>query len=373
MRWAGLGLRYRSSRWVAAPALIGAVGLGGLCALRPLLAVGIVLLVALVVCVWARPALAAYLLIALTPVTAGINRGSALPVVRPNEALALVLGATLATRGVVRLRTGQMPKLRLDRLELSLLLMAVTSSLVPLLWMAVRQESITQDDLLYALVLWKYLGLYVIIRASVSTDRQVRRCLWLAVTAGCVVALLAILQSLGLFGVPRVLASYYAPFGYTDAFQARGSSTLGLPAATADLAIINLAVVSSLWWRYRRYRPVLAAAAALRDPGRRVCIAPGDRPSAERFPVGVGTACQLDGATAEPADLFLAQAVLQLEFPAGRPALGACHGRDSGDGLCVDRERLHVAAVGRRNPAARQLPVPRVRLGAQGLAGGSRR
>jgi len=282
--WAGLGLRYRSSRWVAAPALIGAVGLGGLCALRPLLALGIVLLVALVVCVWARPALAAYLLIALTPVTAGINRGSALPVVRPNEALALVLGATLATRGVVRLRTGQMPKLRLDRLELSLLLMAVTSSLVPLLWMAVRQESITQDDLLYALVLWKYLGLYVIIRASVSTDRQVRRCLWLAVTAGCIVALLAILQSLGLFGVPRVLASYYAPFGYTDAFQARGSSTLGLPAATADLAIINLAVVSSLWWRYRRYRPVLAAAAALLVMG---ALSAGEFSSAIGLFVGV--------------------------------------------------------------------------------------
>jgi putative peptidoglycan lipid II flippase len=282
--WAGPGLRDRSTRWVAGPALAAAVAAGGLCALRPRLALLIVALLALAAFVWVRPALAAGLIIVLTPVIAGINRGSALPVLRPNEALALVLGATLATRGLVRLRTGQMPGLRLDRLELSLLLMAVTSSLVPLLWMTVRHEAITRDDLLYALVLWKYLGLYVIIRVSVTTDRQVRRCMWLSVAAACVVALLAILQSLGLLGVTHLLATYYAPFGYTGAFQARGSSTLGLPAATADLAIINLAVVAGLWTRYRRYRPVLAAAAALLALG---ALSAGEFSSAIGLFVGV--------------------------------------------------------------------------------------
>jgi hypothetical protein len=248
---------------VAVPALAAAVTLGMLCALRPKLTLVVVLLVVVVVCVWARPALAAYLLIALTPLTAGINRGSALPVLRPQEAIALLVGTTLAARGLVRLRTGQLPKLRLDRLEWALVLMAVASSFVPLLWMAIRQQAISKDDVLYALVLWKYLGLYAIIRASVSTERQVRRCMWLSVSAACIVAALAILQSLGLFGIPGLLAHYYAPFGYTNAFAARGSATLGLPAATADLAIINLAVISGLWTRYRRYRPALAAGAAL--------------------------------------------------------------------------------------------------------------
>ena len=284
LSWTGPRLRRRPSYWVAVPTLIGALALGGLCALAPLLALGIALLVALAVGVWARPALAAYLLIALTPVTAGINRGSALPVLRPNEAIALVLGVTLAARGVVRLRTGHMPRFRPDRLELALVLMAVTSSLVPLLWMAVRQEAITQDDLLYALVLWKYIGLYVIIRASVTTERQIRHCMWLSVGAAVIVALLAILQSLGLFGVPHLLATYYAPFGYTDAFQARGSSTLGLPAATADLAIINLAVVGGLWTRYRRHRPALAGAAALLVTG---ALAAGEFSSAIGLIVGV--------------------------------------------------------------------------------------
>ena len=261
--WRGRGLRFPWSQWVAVPALAAALMLGTLCALRPKLTLLAVLLVVVVVCVWARPALAAYLLIALTPLTAGINRGSALPVLRPQEAIALLVGTTLAARGVVRWRTGRLPKFQLDRLEWALVLMAVTSSLVPLLWMTVRQEAISKDDILYALVLWKYLGLYAIIRGSVSTEGQVRRCMWLSVAAACIVAGLAILQSLGLFGVPGLLAHYYAPFGYTNAFSARGSATLGLPAATADLAIINLAVISGLWTRYRRYRPALAAAAAL--------------------------------------------------------------------------------------------------------------
>ena len=261
--WRGRGLRRPGGYWVALPALGGAAGLGVLSALRPLLAVLLAVLLVLAAGVWARPALAAYLLIPLTPLTAGIDRGSALPVLRPQEALAFVLGSILAARGLVRLRTGRLPKLRLGQVEWALVFMAVAGSLLPLLRMAVRQEAIGQDDILYAMVLWKYLGLYVLIRASVSTERQIRVCLWLSVAAATVVAGLAILQSLGLFGVPHLLATYYAPFGYADAFAARGSSTLGLPAATADLAIINLAVVAGLWTRFGRYRPALAGAAAV--------------------------------------------------------------------------------------------------------------
>jgi hypothetical protein len=267
--WKSRRLRQARSRWVTVPVLGGVVGLvivpgavalGVACALRPLLAAVFVVVAVLVAAVWAWPALAACLLIFLTPLTAGIDRGSALPVLRPQEALAVLLGGTLAVRGVVRMRTGQLPRIRLGPVEWALVLMAVAGSLLPLLRMAVRQEAIGQDDVLYALVLWKYLGLYVLIRASVSTDRHVRACLWLSVAASTVVAGLAILQSLGLFGVPHLLATYYAPFGYTDAFAARGSSTLGLPAATADLAVINLAIVAGLWTRFRRYRPALAVA-----------------------------------------------------------------------------------------------------------------
>lgn len=260
------GLEWASKNWLLLPILVvaGAIGAGtALGPLEALVAVGLVLVVA---CTWMWPALGAYLLIGVTPLIVGISRGAAIPLLRPNEALAALVGFALVTRGIAQLRTGELPKLRLDRVEVSMVLMAVFSSVVPLTWMTVRQQPITTDDLLYALVLWKYLGLYVLIRMSVSTDAQIRRCLWISIGAACVVAMLAILQSLQLFGVPRLLATYFVPFGYngaTDTFAARGSSTLALPAATADLMLLNLAIVSGFWVRSRRYRALLAPTAAL--------------------------------------------------------------------------------------------------------------
>jgi putative peptidoglycan lipid II flippase len=280
----GRGLRFPGSRWVFGPALAGALALGVLCAIRPKLTLAVAVGLALIICVWARPAVAAYLIIFLDPLTAGINRGSAVPILRPNEAIALLMGLALTARGLVRLRTGGLPKLRLDRLEWALVLMAVLSSFVPLLWMAIRRQPISKDDVEYALVLWKFLGLYAIIRASVSTERQIKVCMWLSVAAACIVAMLAILQSLGLFGVGAVLTHYYAPYGNIDAFASRGSSTLGLPAAVADLAIINLAVISGLWTRCHRHRPVLAAAAALLIMG---ALSAGEFSSAIGLFVGV--------------------------------------------------------------------------------------
>ena len=188
--------------------------------------------------------LAAYLAIGLTPLTVNLNLGHALSLIRPNEAIDLLMGATLAARGLVMARSGQLPRIRLDRVELAMVLMAVSNSVVPLLWMTVRQEAISQDDLLYSLVMWKLLGIYVIIRVAVSTDLQVRRCLWLSVAAASIVALVAILQSLSLFGVPRLLAEFFG--GPTEFGPAggRGSSTLGLPAATADLMVFNMSAAA---------------------------------------------------------------------------------------------------------------------------------
>jgi hypothetical protein len=188
-QWEAGRLTGRSGRWlVGAVLLLGSFVVGGLSAVNLRMDVAACAAVAIVALVWARPALAAYLVITVTPLTAGIDRGLAIPFVRPSEALALLVGAALAMRGFVRLRTGTFPALRLDRVEVSMILLAVTSSVVPLLWMLVRQREINHDDLLYALVMWKYLGLYAIVRLSVSTEPQVRWCLWLSVAAASIVA-----------------------------------------------------------------------------------------------------------------------------------------------------------------------------------------
>jgi hypothetical protein len=259
--WSWLG--GPSARWLFGPILIGAAAAGAASTIAPLYALVAVLLLGVVACVWRWPAIGGFMIVGLTPLTAGINRDSAIPLLRPNEAIVLLVGVTLAARGVVGLRTGRLPKPRLGAVEASIVLLAVCSSVVPLLWMAIHQQQITSDDLLYALVLWKFLGLYAVIRLSVTTDRQILSCLWISVAVACIVAVVAIVQSLGLFGVPKLLATLFAPFGYSDAFQARGSATLGLPAATADLMIYNLAIVGGIWARTHRHRALLAGSAGV--------------------------------------------------------------------------------------------------------------
>jgi putative peptidoglycan lipid II flippase len=248
--------------WLLVAGLLVAAGAGAASTLGPIKAVLGLLVVLLVAAVWKWPALAAYLVIGVTPLSVGVSKG--LPLIRPNELVDLLVGGALAARGIVALRTGRLPRIRLDAVEIALVLMAVCASVIPLLWMMLRQAPITTDDLLYSLVLWKLLGIYAIIRFSVTTDQQVRRCLWISVGVACVVALIAILQSLNLFGVQGLLNNYFAYSGNGPGTAgARGSSTLGLPAATADLTTFNLAIVAGMWARGSRHRLILGGAATL--------------------------------------------------------------------------------------------------------------
>jgi hypothetical protein len=224
---------------------------------HPVVAVGLVLVGALAACVVAKPALAAYLLIVVTPLTAGIDRGSAIPLLRPNEALAAVVGGALTARALLLARAGRRPTLRLSQVEWGLLAMAVASSVLPLAWMAVRQRPIGTDDLLYAMVLWKLGAVYLIVRASIRTVDEVRLALYLSVAVAGLVGGVAILQALDLLGVRALLSGYFLPNGNVGALaNPRGGSTLALPAAVADLMICNLALVVGLIAR-RAAHPVI--------------------------------------------------------------------------------------------------------------------
>jgi hypothetical protein len=220
---------------------------------------------ALATAVAIHPPLAAYLLLATTPLIVGIERGVAIPVLRPNEALLLLVCGALVARGLVRLAAGHRPHLRVGPVDAAIVVMAVTSSLTPLLWMVARGKQVTGDDVLYALTLWKFLGVYLIVRSSVRTERQVHRCLWISVSVACGVAVVAILQALDLFGVPGLLArSYVTPGQESRLFDARGTATLGSSFAVADVTTFHLAIAFGLlFWKRRRRATVIGMAILL--------------------------------------------------------------------------------------------------------------
>jgi len=244
--------------------LLGCAGIGVLMAFRAKYAMIALVLIALVALISVRRQFAAYLLIFLTPIIVGINAGSLIPVLRPNEALMALLGIIIAVRWLVQARTGDRTWPRLDSVDVTLIAICVTSSFLPLIMMVFRQRPITSDDLLYCIVMWKLLAEYVIVRSVITTSEQVMRCLWLSMWSGAIVCIVAILQSLKLFGVPKLLAAHYAPLTVTSALSiGRGSSLLGLPAAVADLAILNLAIAIGMLVRGHRRRLLLTGLAVL--------------------------------------------------------------------------------------------------------------
>lgn len=255
----------RPQIWVAVAALAAAIVIAPLAVMAPplMLIAGLGAL-ALIVGVYAHPPLAAYALLLVTPLVAGMDRGLVIPILRPHEAVALLVATGLLARGAVDLLAGRLRRPRVRALDAAIILMAVASSVLPLLWMAARAQPITMDDVLYALTLWKYYAIYLIVRGSVRTEPQVRRCLWLAMAAGGAVAIIAILQSLQLLGVPELLARYYAAGGNVEEFlNFRGSSTLTYPIAVADLLAFNLAIALGWLIRGGTHRLALVAAVGL--------------------------------------------------------------------------------------------------------------
>jgi hypothetical protein len=212
--------------------------------------------------VLAKPQVAAYLLILLTPLIVSVN--SPIALLRPNEALIALFGLLIAVRWVVHLRTGERLWPKFDKVDVSLLALGLTSSAVPLLMMLARQRPITSDDLLYSIVIWKLAAEYVIVRSVIKTREQAMRCLWLSLISAAIVCLIGIVQSLGLHSVSDFLVKYYTATGSTsDVSDGRGSSLLSLPAAVADLAILNLGIVIAMMSRFTSGRKWLAGLAVL--------------------------------------------------------------------------------------------------------------
>lgn len=244
-------------RWLAAALAVAvAVVLGAAAAALPPQAVGALILVVLIVgAVALRPAFGTYLILAATPLIGGIERGVLVPLVRPSEALAFVVAAAVVPLALLSAARGSIPLPRAGRIDAALLVVAVTGSILPLTWMTLRGQDIEQDDVLYAVQLWKYYALFLIFRLSVRTEAQVRVALWTAMISGALVAGVAILQSLQLFGVPGLLATYYAPFDDSNLVNInRGTSTLASSSAVGDVMVFCMGIAAAWLLLIRTHR-----------------------------------------------------------------------------------------------------------------------
>ena len=86
--------------------LLGIMAVGALAGVKIKYAVFAVICAGLVGWVLTRPPVAAYLLIFVTPLVVGISGGSVVPLIRPNEALMVLLGVAIGLRWLAGLRTG---------------------------------------------------------------------------------------------------------------------------------------------------------------------------------------------------------------------------------------------------------------------------
>lgn len=244
--------------------LLGIVAVGALAGIKLKYAIFAAVAFLLIGWVMTRPPVAAYLLIFLTPLIVGISAGSVVPLLRPNEGLMVLLGMAIGLRWLCGLRSGEFRLPRLDRVDITLIALGVASSVLPLAMMLVRQRPITKDDVLYCIVIWKLLAEYVIVRSVIKTREQAMRCLWLSLWAAAVVGAVGIGQAAGV-GVINRLVTRLTSTSSAEAMVSigRGSSLLGLPAATADLAILNLGIAVAMLVRGHPRRLLLAGFCAL--------------------------------------------------------------------------------------------------------------
>ena len=143
---------------------------------------------------------------AVTPLVAGIDRGRLVPVLRPNEALVALARGILVLRAIVRrYRLGWRPRIRLTGSRGPWWLMAPGELGAAHGLHGAARPLGRADDISYALVLWKYLGVYALVRLTVRTERRYGWCLWASLPPPRVVGAIGFLQALDLLGVRELL------------------------------------------------------------------------------------------------------------------------------------------------------------------------
>ncbi|WP_093149791.1 hypothetical protein [Saccharopolyspora antimicrobica] len=185
-----------------------------------------------------RPVFATYAYLLTLPFLAGIERGTLVPGVRPNEALFAVLVAGACIGAWLRLLRGDPIPLRLGPLDLPLAGFAVLSTVWPIASMMLRGAEPHYTDLVALLPVCKLVALFLLVRLTVHTEQQRLRCIRLVVWPTAGLSIVAILQTLGVEPVLTLLSAFWN--ASENETSDRGTATLGSSIATGDYIIVGL-------------------------------------------------------------------------------------------------------------------------------------
>ncbi|MGH3903832.1 MAG: hypothetical protein ACRDTE_06545 [Pseudonocardiaceae bacterium] len=234
-------------RWLIAGGIACAMVVGILAASYGARGVGAVLgvLVAggLVAAAAYRPIFATYLYLGTLPIIAGIGRGAWLPLVRPNEALLVLLLTGAGLGGYLRYCRGDAVPVRPHPLDGPLAMFVLMATAWPVASLMLRGHTPALSDLAAVLPICKLVAIYLLVRCTVSTEAQLVRCIRLIAWPGALVAVIAILQTIGVGPVVAVLEAVWSPDVTSAAIAERGTTTLSSPIATGDYIIFSLVLV----------------------------------------------------------------------------------------------------------------------------------
>jgi hypothetical protein len=227
---------------VTGAAITAALVAGLLAALAGPVAVAVAVGVGLFVLVAWRPVLATYLYLATLPFIAGIERGSLIPLVRPNEALLALVMAGAMAGGYVRAVRGAPLQLRLRPWDVPLAAFILLATVWPISSMLLRGMPPLPSDVIAVLPACKLAGLLLLVRTTIRTPTQVLWCIRLIIGGAVGIAAVAILQILSIGPVLALLHTWW-PIDPGGSLDARGTATLANAIATGDYIVIGLTLL----------------------------------------------------------------------------------------------------------------------------------
>ena len=212
------------------------------------------------------PVFATYSYLATLPIVAGIDRDALIPLVRPNEALLALVVAGAVLGAFLRYVRGDDVRARFYApIDGPLAVFLLMATVWPIASLMLRGEVPGGAEYAGTLPLAKLVGLYFLVRYTITTEQRILRTIRFIVWPGATAALIAVLQTLKFGPVLSLLNTFWnsgsSVASSPDELSERGSATLGSPIATGDVIIISLILVLCCGARGllgRRERLVLA-------------------------------------------------------------------------------------------------------------------